>query len=1073
MSWIFNINIDGSGWTDIADLVDYNSIKRERTFHNSLKPVVPSCSFKLIGGAESVTLSNQLLGAVHEDVPVQIFKDTVAYFTGIIRPSYSIRVTNTVDRVSIECVGKTFILDKTIKTTIAKFGAKVCDPDDTGNSLLHILFFAAGFSGAEINFPSIPVTIDSYVVTSIDKKNYRSEIHTLLSEVGYTLVESPEGIIGLSPLYWETAPPSTRDIASGPAGDMVKEFNPVRKERRYKGVEVKFSSRETLTNVLVFDDTTGGDSINSCNIPLASGEYYPKGATQTVPVYTDYSIQDRTIVAVKNASLVWSKSGSVNNQVFENLYTKANLRFYSGGGTITKLKIRGDAVVEGDIGIEIAGEALAEKIESIELKYVSDQASAQALARGRASYYQNADYEYNFLTDVSLEVGQVVTLKELSVLGTIVLARVVKIKDTGDEELTIVCEGIGSYAAVPVSSSSQQNQPTPVPESVVQIPDMPGYLENYPTYDEVQNGTNQGDWTKTPTVPSAIGLGAVRTIGLSFDRQQSLGSAFRGYDIQVSNDWNGSTGTWWKPATDGVNWKVGLEGDYLSIQSDQFRYKPPFAIVDGNPVDTIYWFRARRVAAESVSDWCAPISATITPVGEDELKAGAVTADKVSALDVFAMTVHVGLAGEGGELAGYAADGAKKTYLDSDELTFSKLTGETWNKLFRIGGNEADLTPSAGYINLDQDIPELGWKGAIRLKGGEHTSEIRCLTTGDIFIEQLATNVPDAYGSESPRGIAFLLSSTKWQPLTFFSRSEMLLETIGPFEIVPWNRDAYAMLNSSSRRIGTATSVAAFRLIDSAVGAFSSVVVGDVVAIGEAMELTDKYGAYSARVMAKISDNELVLSNNVFTTIFPYVIKQVFDLPSQLIELTGGLVDGNGIKRADTNTTNHLIDTDGTVWTGVVQIGYLVWNCNTGKVAEVTAVAAHDLTLSWDCFPDGNEPYLIYNCNIPVPSDSPLYGTGLSVLRDLNISGRYLGARLSAGNVELDTMQQITGTITHLWGEGGSCTGAFINSTGAGTRATSGGQIWRHIGFNSALVTRTAERTQPRTLGQVYIMRIK
>ena len=59
---------------------------------------------------------------------------------------------------------------------------------------------------------------------------------------------------------------------------------------------------------------------------------------------------------------------------------------------------------------------------------------------------------------------------------------------------------------------------------------------------------------------------------------------------------------------------------------------------------------------------------------------------------------------------------------------------------------------------------------------------------------------------------------------------------------------------------------------------------------------------------------------------------------------------------ADTDTTNHLVDAG---QFGSVSAGDIACNVTDGTYAMVTAAASGDLTLSWDAFPAGNEPYLI------------------------------------------------------------------------------------------------------------------
>ncbi|HXK37182.1 MAG TPA: hypothetical protein VJ553_06395, partial [Candidatus Paceibacterota bacterium] len=77
------------------------------------------------------------------------------------------------------------------------------------------------------------------------------------------------------------------------------------------------------------------------------------------------------------------------------------------------------------------------------------------------------------------------------------------------------------------------------------------------------------------------------------------------------------------------------------------------------------------------------------------------------------------------------------------------------------------------------------------------------------------------------------------------------------------------------------------------------------------------------------------------------------------------LIDGDGTKKADTRTVNHLKDAGQTQWATNVQAGYWAYNATANLRARITGVAASDLTLDCDAFPLGNntEVYYIYPAN--------------------------------------------------------------------------------------------------------------
>ncbi len=288
---------------------------------------------------------------------------------------------------------------------------------------------------------------------------------------------------------------------------------------------------------------------------------------------------------------------------------------------------------------------------------------------------------------------------------------------------------------------------------------------------------------------------------------------------------------------------------------------------------------------------------------------------------------------------------------------------------------------------------------------------------------------------------------------------DLLLATCGPFEIKPWNKSLWARVGTSIST-GTANTNTTNKLVlSTATFSADGVVAGDVV-----HNSTDNV---YATVLIVESETSLLLNWDAFPDgNEAFVVYDEPTLPEQFVELTGALLDGDGTVAADTNTVNHLIDADGTDWTTNVSVGDWAMNLSTGKIAKVTAVAAHDLTLQWDAFPGGNETYYIYAGTVTISdADSLLNGY---VVPEMNISGRFLGGGLSAGLAEDDQGQghkheyEEASTAAAVGG-GGLTKPNSIATAETGDPVDDGGNG----------TPRTGEHTQPRTLRQTMIMRIK
>lgn len=503
MSWTVSID-KGSGWEDITSLVDYRSIRRRQVCHNGLKPVVDTCRFRLAGGSECATLVNALLAFAGEYITVKIQKDSSDYFVGLIRNNFSTSVTNTVGKVEIECVDKGFRLDKTIVNNVLYNSYTLSNPTNKSTSILHCLFTAAGFGESEVSFTAYNKTINYFFVSSTDKVKYKDVLANLLHEYGLVYRFNESGVAVLYDVLNYTLPASPTKISSGATGDMLTSFVVSKKEKSYKAVEVKYYAHELLTGAKVFQDTTGGTSTYSCYIELDPGESYPVDS-DVKPVYSEYSIPDREVLLVLNPTLVEDDTGVDVAEALINYYKRGKVRFSStSGGVITQFDIIGNAVVKGDMTVYTAGDATAEKKETIELKYLSTASDAETYARYRMWYWNVALWEYRLQTSTAVSCGQLIQLEEDTILGTLVDVRVVQVEEE-EGTYSLVCEGVNTYSTQTVTITGSQSLQPPLASFVQRS------IDNRPTYTEVATsgaitigtGNSTGDVT-APTAPTLV-----------------------------------------------------------------------------------------------------------------------------------------------------------------------------------------------------------------------------------------------------------------------------------------------------------------------------------------------------------------------------------------------------------------------------------------------------------------------------------------------------------------------------------------------------------------------------------------
>lgn len=479
---MYTVAIDfGSGAVDCTDyLVGQYPVKRSRSIHNGLKPVIGTCKFAL---HRNTALINDFLTAT-TDPEVTILHDGAAFFKGTIRRTVKVDVGQIrVQGIECQCVDPLYRLDsKLLRTSFTWSNYKISDPTTKTASILHQLFYLAGFSDSELNFTAIDTVVDAYSVDGTGNAvSIRSLIETVLRDAVYSLRVSNAGVVEL----YDLAPASytaTMTLSTGSGGNIAEGYSVARDEYKAEAVDVTYWTHKTIADAVVFEDTTGRTASLPCSIPVAAGNYYPEGADATTSIRCVFEYPDYDLVSVASPAVEWSHTGDVTKDVETIDGLGMLIRFSSAtGGVITKLKIVGDATVkwtENKIVSEIV--ASSDERETIESDIITSQVDAERLAAGRAAWHKNATFVYTFnrltlaalgsdtlypadtLTpdtdlypsgDILLP-GDIVQITDTGLLGASQLARVLRVDDGADlKTFTAVCEAVGDYSATPVVQS--------------------------------------------------------------------------------------------------------------------------------------------------------------------------------------------------------------------------------------------------------------------------------------------------------------------------------------------------------------------------------------------------------------------------------------------------------------------------------------------------------------------------------------------------------------------------------------------------------------------------------------------
>ena len=501
----YTVELDfGAGWVDYTSyLYGLNPVKRRRAVYNDLRPVISSCTFSLVNNTAVV---NSFL-TTSDAVPCRILKDTAAYFLGYIRPTHKATITSTygLEALQLEAVDAWYRLDAKISATAVYTAATASDPTTKSASLLHQLFYGAGFADAELNFPAIGVTIPALTVT-LGKETYRTIIEGILAELGYSAYVDESGIVQLYNLAEATITPSVT-LSSGVGGNMADGYILDRREATFEAVDIEFNEVKTLSDARVFEDTTGATAGLACSISVPAGTYYPAGAASGQSVLASMAMDGNTILSAATVTSDITYTGDITVEDFTQVGNQISIRIYSAtGGVLTRLRGNAGTVkVKGDLR-RIVRENVANtlKRETVQLKYVADESSAQKLARIRAQRHLYGSYRWTITTtELTLTPGDYVTIDESAILGANTTARVVQVEDGTDiKSIKIECEGVAEYTTDTTETIPELTpEPVPSPGQLASIENIaatvsetyaPKYLGRY---DHAHPSSyNSGDW---------------------------------------------------------------------------------------------------------------------------------------------------------------------------------------------------------------------------------------------------------------------------------------------------------------------------------------------------------------------------------------------------------------------------------------------------------------------------------------------------------------------------------------------------------------------------------------------------
>lgn len=459
MSYTYKVELnfgDGAGWLVVDNYhIIAESIKRKLCFHNNLEPnsnslVIQLSRDFLVG---SKRLIDYLL-TTKDDIEIRVTRTSdgtnyLPYFAGYVSDNFKVVVSHSgIEVVELKCEDATNkLLKRPYPLNKNLVGKKVCDTSNFNQSILYQAFRTesdASYVPFDLaSLPDIDNTIPVVVFSNYEDKTTYDYLKSVLYEYGYTFYFNAAGEVVVKSYKPITSPaPTTGFFNTSSVRNIYGQIEVEKNRMAYKDVTIKFQTLKTLSDVIIFTDTTGGDSINKCNIAIAAGAYYPEGADAEVNVYSEYKLETgEAILSVGDITLDVEKDSQITQVTATNLYKRANLKFRNDGAStynIKKLDILGTSVIcEDTYNKTTPKESVCSKDRMLEYEtsIIHTKAEAEYLADALYAYYQNANIKYKLKSKDVFGVGDIVKLKEDAQSGIDTIGQIVEIEDFASSDI--------------------------------------------------------------------------------------------------------------------------------------------------------------------------------------------------------------------------------------------------------------------------------------------------------------------------------------------------------------------------------------------------------------------------------------------------------------------------------------------------------------------------------------------------------------------------------------------------------------------------------------------------------------
>lgn len=380
-------------------------------------------------------------------------------FTGLVRPNFRYDVNSRVAGTRIECVDNGYRVRKQIMSNISWAGYAVCTPAATATSIVHALMTGAGrATDVASDIPAISTTVANYVKIK-GTQSYWDALSEILFDYGYVPYWREDGKLTLQTF----APASVATAIDFDNSNAESPLTIERFAREYENARIKWWQTRSIANAIIFSDTTGGNALHKCEIPVTTGDSYPP-ESESKDVYIDYRYFDGSreyeLVAVTGAALQLLGDADIHQDTFTDEILRAKIQIDNGGaGTeyIYKLDGVGTAIVKDTLNITESPNPLnSDKIFEYESKWIAAQGDAETLSDALYRYYLYAGFKYTARSRSVFQIGCFSDVVEANFLSINNRCVIVEARDNPcrtDIPVSYTLEGIAAYSAMTHNTS--------------------------------------------------------------------------------------------------------------------------------------------------------------------------------------------------------------------------------------------------------------------------------------------------------------------------------------------------------------------------------------------------------------------------------------------------------------------------------------------------------------------------------------------------------------------------------------------------------------------------------------------